>query len=126
MTLLGGIFLGMMLRSMLPKHHLSEQWQEVVRLGIGLVAMIAALVLGLLIAAAKGSFDAQSAQVKQTTADVILLGSLLAEYGPEALPIRILQPHGHRSERERGPAAIAARKRATRSSWTGRRAAGPS
>jgi len=86
--LLGGIFLGMMLRSMLPKHHLSKDSQDVVRLAIGLVATIAALVLGLLIAAAKGSFETQSAQVKQMTADVILLDSLLAEYGPEALPIR--------------------------------------
>src|SRR5262245_53550397 len=86
--LLGGIFLGVMLRSMLPKHHLSEDSQDVVRLAIGLVATIAALVLGLLIAAAKGSFDTQSAQVKQMTADIILLDCLLAEYGPEALPIR--------------------------------------
>jgi hypothetical protein len=86
--LLGGILLGMMLRSKLPQHHLSEDSQDVVRLAIGLVATIAALVLGLLIAAAKGSFDTQSGQVKQMTADIILLDSLLAEYGPEALPIR--------------------------------------
>jgi hypothetical protein len=80
--LLGGILLGMMLRSKLPQHHLSEDSQDVVRLAIGLVATIAALVLGLLIAAAKGSFDTQSGQVKQMTADIILLDSLLAEYGP--------------------------------------------
>jgi hypothetical protein len=86
--LLGGVFLGTVLRSKLPKHHLSEESQDVVRLGIGLVATIAALVLGLLIAAAKGSFDTQSGQVKQLTADLILLDNLLAEYGPEARPIR--------------------------------------
>jgi hypothetical protein len=88
LVLLGGILLGMTLRSKLPQHHLSEDSQDVVRLAIGLVATIAALVLGLLIAAAKGSFDTQSGQVKQMTADIILLDSLLAEYGPEALPIR--------------------------------------
>ena len=58
------------------------------RLGVGLIATIAALVLGLLIGATNGSFDAQSAQVKQITANLILLDSVLAQYGPEAHPIR--------------------------------------
>jgi hypothetical protein len=85
---LGGIFLGALLRSVLPKHHLSKDSQDVVRLGVGLIATIAALVLGLLITAAKSSFDTQSTQVKQMTADIILLDNLLAQYGPEARPIR--------------------------------------
>ena len=83
-----GIFLGVVLRRALPKHHLSKDAQDVVRLGAGLIATIAALVLGLLIAAAKGSFDTQSGQVKQITADLILIDNLLALYGPEAQPIR--------------------------------------
>jgi hypothetical protein len=86
--LLGGIVVGMMLRSKLPNHHLAEESRDVIRLSIGLIATIAALVLGLLIAAAKGSFDTQSGQVKQITAGIILLDSLLAEYGPDARPIR--------------------------------------
>ena len=85
---LGGIFLGTLLRRILPKHHLSEDSQDVVRLGVGLIATIAALVLGLLIAAAKGSFDTQNTQVKQITADLILLDNILAQYGPEARSIR--------------------------------------
>ena len=85
---LGGILLGAALRRTLPKHHLSKDSQDVVRLGVGLIATIAALVLGLMIASAKSSFDTQSGQVKQITADVILADNLLAEYGPEALPIR--------------------------------------
>jgi hypothetical protein len=85
---LGGILLGALLRRTLPKHHLSEEAQDVVRLGVGLIATIAALVLGLLIAAAKGSFDTQDTQVKQITADLILLDNILAQYGPEARPIR--------------------------------------
>ncbi len=85
---LGGIFLGSMLRWTLPKHHLSEDAQNTVRLGVGLLATIAALVLGLLIAAAKSSFDTQNAQLKQITADLILLDNILAQYGPEARPIR--------------------------------------
>jgi hypothetical protein len=86
---LGGIVLGALLRTTLPQHHLSKESQDVVRLGAGLVATIAALVLGLLIAAAKGSFDTQSGQVRQVTADFILLDALLEQYGPEALPLRI-------------------------------------
>jgi hypothetical protein len=85
---LGGIVLGALLRTTLPQHHLSKESQDVVRLGVGLIATIAALVLGLLIAAAKGSFDTQSGQVKQITADIILLDALLEQYGPEAQPIR--------------------------------------
>src|SRR5215467_13082801 len=85
---LGGIFLGALLRRALPEHHLSKDSQDVVRLGTGLIGTIAALVLGLLIAAAKSSFDTQSTQITQITADIILLDNLLAEYGPEARPIR--------------------------------------
>jgi len=85
---LGGILVGALLRRTLPKHHLSKDSQDVVRLGVGLIATIAALVLGLLIAAAKSSFDTQSTQVTQITADIILLDNLLAQYGQEGRPIR--------------------------------------
>jgi hypothetical protein len=85
---LGGILLGMLLRRALPQSHLSKDTQDAVRLGVGLVATIAALVLGLLIGAAKSSFDTKSGQVAQITADVILLDALLAQYGPDAKPIR--------------------------------------
>ena len=84
----GGILLGALLRRTLPKHHLNEHARDVVRLGVGLIAAIAALVLGLLIGAAKSSFETQNTQVKQITANLILLDSILAQYGPEALPIR--------------------------------------
>jgi hypothetical protein len=85
---LGGVFVGTLLRRALPEHHLDEHAKDVVRLGVGLIATIAALVLGLLIAAAKGSFDTQTSQVRQITADLILLDNILAQYGPEARPVR--------------------------------------
>jgi fluoride ion exporter CrcB/FEX len=84
---LGGILVGALLRRALPKHHLSKDSQDVVRLGVGLIATMAALVLGLLIAAARSSFETQSTQVTQITADIILLDNLLARYGPEGRPI---------------------------------------
>jgi hypothetical protein len=85
---LGGIFLGTLLRRALPKHHLNSHAKDAVRLGAGLTATIAALVLGLLIAAAKGSFDTQTSQVRQITANLILLDNILAQYGPETRVIR--------------------------------------
>ena len=84
----GGIFLGALLRHSLPAHHLDERAKDVVRLGAGLIATIAALVLGLLIAGAKGSFDKQTSQITEITADLILLDNILAQYGPEARTVR--------------------------------------
>ena len=82
--MLGGIYLGTLLRRTLPRHHLNEHAKDVVRLGVGLIATIAALVLGLLIGAAKSSFDTQSTQVKQITANLVLLDTILAQYGSES------------------------------------------
>ena len=55
----GGALLGALLRGMLPEHHLSAESKDVVKLAMGLIATMSALVLGLLIASAKSSFDAQ-------------------------------------------------------------------
>jgi hypothetical protein len=88
LLVLSGILIGTAFRRALPEHHLSKETQDVVRLGAGLTATIAALVLGLLIGAAKSSFDTRSNQVKQLTANVIPLDNLLAQFGPEATPVR--------------------------------------
>jgi len=53
----GGMLLGMFLRKILPGHHVSDESKDAVKLGIGMIATPAALVLGLLIASAKGNFD---------------------------------------------------------------------
>ncbi len=90
LLVLCGVFAGSMFRRRLPGHHLSKDTQDVVRLGAGLIATIAALVLGLLIAAAKGSFDTRSTQINQLTANVIMLDNLLAQYGSQANPARTL------------------------------------
>jgi hypothetical protein len=89
-VILGGAFAGTFLRKALPDHHLADDAKDIIRLGAGLIGTIAALVLGLLIASAKSSYDTQSGQVQHLTADVVLLDQLLAQYGPEARPIRQL------------------------------------
>jgi hypothetical protein len=60
----GGALLGMLLRLVLPEPHLSADTKDVMRLGTGLIATLSALVLGLLIASAQGSFQTQSNQIK--------------------------------------------------------------
>jgi hypothetical protein len=57
---------------------------EVVKLSMGVVATLAALVLGLLVASAKGTYDARESEINQITTYVILLDNLLAKYGDEA------------------------------------------
>jgi hypothetical protein len=84
----GGALLGMLLR--LPQHHLDPDTRDIVRLGTGLIATLSALVLGLLIASAQSAFQTQSNQIKQITANVILLDNILARSGTDAQPVRIL------------------------------------
>jgi hypothetical protein len=67
---------------------LSADSRDVVKLGMGLIATITALVLGLLIASAKSSYDAQRNGLAQLAANVGLLDRTLARYGPEAKDAR--------------------------------------
>jgi hypothetical protein len=83
-SVFGGALLGMFLRRVLPPHHLSAGSKDIVRLGMGLVATMAALVLGLLVASAKSSYDSQSNELTRLSANVVYLDRLLAHYGPEA------------------------------------------
>jgi hypothetical protein len=80
----GGALLGIAGRSLLPDDHLSSDSKDAVRLAMGLVATTAALVLGLLIASAKGFYDSQNTEVTEAAARIVLLDRILAHYGPEA------------------------------------------
>ena len=84
----GGALLGMWLRTVLPAHHLDAESRDVVKVGIGLVATITALVLGLVTASAKSSFDTMDSAVKQTAVEVLTLDRVLARYGSETGAIR--------------------------------------
>jgi hypothetical protein len=80
----GGSLLAMYAARALPDSHLSADARDVIKVGMALIATLVALVLGLMIATAKGTYDAQSAGVRQLSANVLLLDRSLAEYGPEA------------------------------------------
>lgn len=85
-----GALIGMYVRSVLPEGHLQEDVKDIVRLSTGLIGTIAALVLGLLIASAKSSYDARNTQIKQITSNIILLDALLEQYGPDARNLRVI------------------------------------
>jgi len=84
----GGAVVGYGLQRLLPKHHLSKEAQDTVKLAVGVIATSTALVLGLLVSSSKGQFDAMGARLVQFGANVIVLDNTLAEYGPEAKPAR--------------------------------------
>jgi hypothetical protein len=86
----GSALLAMLVHIALPEHHLSSDSKDVVKLGVALIATMSALVLGLLVASAKSSFDTRSNQLVQVSADIILLDRVLARYGPETKEARSL------------------------------------
>jgi hypothetical protein len=86
----GSALLGIFIRAMLPEHHLSSESKDVVKLAMGLIATMAALVLGLITASAKSSFDQQNSETVHIAADIIRLDRALARYGPETKEIRDL------------------------------------
>jgi len=78
----------MFLRRALPEEHFGTDAKETVRLAIGLIGTMTGLVLGMLVSSSKTYYDGQKNVVAQMSSQVILLNTLLVEYGPEAKPIR--------------------------------------
>lgn len=84
----GGVVVGLWLRRRLPTHHFDRPSEHVITRGIGLVATMTALVLGLVTASAKSSFDAVNDAVKESAVRVLALDRDLARYGPDTADIR--------------------------------------
>jgi len=84
----GSALLGMWLRGVLPERHLDAETKDLVKVGVGLIGTMAALLLGLLVASAKNSFDARGSELTQVAANTILLDRALAHYGPETNEVR--------------------------------------
>lgn len=84
----GAAVVGFLLNVVLPSHHLNAESKDSVKMAIGVLGTLTALVLGLLVGTAKNSYDAKAAGVTQVAADIILLDRVLAEYGPEASQTR--------------------------------------
>jgi hypothetical protein len=72
---------GLNLHRVLPETHLTKDTQDVIRLGTGMVSVLASLVLGLLIATAKNSFDTTDHSIRAYGAEIALLNETLRDYG---------------------------------------------
>ena len=86
----GSALCGVLLRRVIPDEHLTEEAKDVVKLSMGLVATMTALLLGLLVASAKGAYDAKKAEVAQMAARIAYLDQTLVNYGPGAADSRLL------------------------------------
>jgi len=84
----GGALAGLYLRNRLPDHHLQEDSKDIVKLGTGVIATMAALVLGLLVSSAKSSFDKMNDELTLVSSKVVQLDRVLVQYGPEAKDVR--------------------------------------
>jgi hypothetical protein len=87
--LLGAVWLGIALRRILPENHLTTESQDAVKLAMGLVGTMAALILGLLVSSAKDTYDTKRTEVIQMAAKIAFLNRVLAAYGPEAAETRV-------------------------------------
>ena len=83
-ALLTMVLVGRIIRQWIPDDHLSGDSKDSVKLALGLVATMTALLLGLLISSAKGTYDTQRTQVILMASKAAFLGRVLHVYGPEA------------------------------------------
>jgi hypothetical protein len=88
LCIFGSSLLGVWPQSVLSERHLNADTKDLVKLVVGLVGTMAALLLGLLVAAAKSSYDARSTELTQIAANTILLDRAFAHYGPATQEIR--------------------------------------
>jgi Protein of unknown function (DUF4239) len=83
-----GSLVGMALHRALPEDHLGSDAKDVVKLAMGLIATMAALVLGMLVSSAKSSYDTRKSEVAEMSSRIVTLDQLLAGYGPETRECR--------------------------------------
>jgi len=80
--------LAMFIRDRLPKHHVEGDSKDLVKLVLGLIATLTAMVLGLLISSAHSAYDAQEAELQQLSIHLYQLDRILAQFGPDAVEDR--------------------------------------
>jgi hypothetical protein len=98
-AIMAGIAAGMYLRRHVDLDRLGPATKEVIRLGASYLATLSAVLISLMIASAKSSYDSQDAHFRTLAAYLVETDQLLAQYGPETTEIRILM-------RQAVPAAV--------------------
>src|SRR5499426_4896613 len=86
--LIAAVLVGRAIRNVLPDEHVTSDSRDAIKLAMGLVATMSALVLGLLVSSAKGAYDTERSEVIQMASKISFLGRLLEVYGPEAAGAR--------------------------------------
>ena len=100
-----GALVGLYLHQMLPKEHLTKDTQDVVRLGTGMLSVLASLVLAMLISTAKTTYDTTDRELRTFSAELILLDETLRDYGGDAaVPRDLLRRYTQRMIAETWPA----------------------
>jgi hypothetical protein len=85
----GGALVGMLLHAVLPQNHLSAETKGAVNLGTGIIGKMAALVFGLLVASAKGSYDTQSNELTDVSSRILLPNCGVSSNGLPQLMVSI-------------------------------------
>ena len=86
----GAAVIGAYLHDRLPAPHLSRESQDVVRLAMGLIATMTAILLGLVTTAARSTFDAHETAIRNSAVNILTLDRHLARYGSETKSTRAL------------------------------------
>ena len=85
---MGGALIGIYLNRVLPPEHVKSETRQAVNIAIGLISTLAALVLGLMVASAKSSFDARAEDIREIAARIIILDQTLRDYGQSTTDAR--------------------------------------
>jgi hypothetical protein len=85
-----GSLVGLSLNVLLPDHHRTSASHDAIKLGAGMISVLASLVLGLLTASIKNSFDTTDGQMRTLAANLILTDETLRDFGPETNTAREL------------------------------------
>ena len=89
-SILFGTAIGMILKRSLPAEMLEGGSKDAIRLGAGFLSTLAALVIGLMIASAKNTYDTQNTNIRQLGTNAVLVDRMLTKYGSEAKTARTL------------------------------------
>jgi hypothetical protein len=84
----GASLLAIRLRPAFPRSHLRAETESTVRLSMGLIGTMSALVLGLLLSSSKAKYDNETSELVRMSAKVVLLDRVLAHYGADAADAR--------------------------------------
>jgi hypothetical protein len=86
----GGALFGVFIRKRLPGNDLDNDSKDTVKLIIGLIATLTALVLGLLISSAHSAYVTQTGEVQRLGAQLIQIDRILADFGQDGAQARHL------------------------------------